>query len=140
MYTTSLPGFRTQITNPVTPGQLGVICGSSIGSGVVDTLSGDVRYFAGGYVEPATFAQDTRTMSITLVHLSSADMAQIVAWRGTTLLFRTREGERFFGVYFATTKTRRLYTVAEHDDGLNVTYDVAIEVTRVTFDETLISS
>jgi hypothetical protein len=132
-----IPGTRMVLMDPFDPTNQ-LFCGSAQSSGLTDTLDGEVRYYAGGLAEPSVRSQDSRSYPITLKHLSSVQVAQVRAWRGTTLIVRSVDGERFFATYFAIAPRRVLRTTPEDGTPEQVTYDVDIEFTRVSFDETLL--
>lgn len=135
-YTVTLSSDRLWLSDPTDPSNV-VVCGSTETEGTVDALDGDIRVYAGGIVEGVVRDQDMRSRTMTLVHLSAADHARVIAWRGTPLLLRTVDGERFFVFYLNVTSHKVLRTTP--DDGIGTTtFDCDITFARVSFDETLL--
>ncbi len=67
-----------------------------------------------------------RTQAFAIRDLSYADILTLEEWIGQTVLVRDNRGRRMFGVYWSVPST----------DGMNANYyDVALDVTEVTYEE-----
>lgn len=134
MYTISIEADRAWLVEAANPTGAAVVCGTSQTTAGSATLDGDFRYYAGGRVGVAVRDQDLRQLPLTLKHLSPAERDQIEAWRGVTLLLRTVDGAVMFCSYLSISDKRVLRTTPD-DESDNVTYDVDVTFTRVSFDE-----
>lgn len=135
MPTVSLAINRVWITDPDDPGGDVLICGSTQPSTISVALEGDLRHYAGGRSRASVRDQDDKTVPLTLVHLSPADLVLLVAWRGRTVLLRTMDGEREFVVYSEVPYRRFIGTTPSDDPDGIVTYDVEMTFFRVSYNE-----
>lgn len=62
---------------------------------------GEVRSYAGGRRRVITNARTAATFPLTLQWLTTADVDQLMAWRGRLLLLRDGLGRRIFGTYLS---------------------------------------
>lgn len=96
---------------------------------------GDLRHYAGGRSRYSVRDQDDLTLTYTFIHVSPADIVQLLAWRGETVLLRTMDGQRAFCAYQDVPYDRSIGSVPDDDPNGIVTYDAEIQFLRVTYNE-----
>lgn len=90
------------------------------------TGEGETRRMAGGRFRAVGTIGTRRTQGFAIRDLSYDDVLTLEAWIGQTVLIRDVRGRRMFGVYWSVPTT----------DGMNANYyDVALDVTEVTYEE-----
>lgn len=125
---------RTWITDPTAPGGASVVCGSVQQSPTSVPLDGDIRHYAGGRTQGVVRDQDDKILSYQLVFLSPTALAQLIAWRGRTVLLRTFEAERVFAVYYDCPYSRALNS-SDDVPSAGITFTAAVTFTRVSYTE-----
>lgn len=87
---------------------------------------GETRRLAGGRFRAVGTLGVRRTQSFAIRDLSLTDVEMLESWIGQTVLVRDKRGRRMFGVYWSVPTTDR------KDPSY---YDVALDVTEVTYQE-----
>lgn len=90
------------------------------------SADGETRRMAGGRFRAIGTLGVRRTQTFAIRDLSYTDVETLEAWVGQTVLIRDNRGRRMFGVYWSVPTTDR------KDPNY---YDVALDVTEVTYQE-----
>lgn len=125
----SLTGTRTWLTDPLTPGGAAVVCGSRRDGQAADAIDGELVQYAGFRTELESYDSGTLTLPITFAGLTGAQLAQITAWKGRTLLLRTIDGQRYYGGYLAVSVTTYLLA--------GPLYDASVQFQTVSYTDTV---
>lgn len=90
------------------------------------SAEGETRRMAGGRFRAVGTLGVRRTQTFAIRDLSLSDIETLENWIGETVLVRDKRGRRMFGVY---------WSVPTQDRKDPNYYDVALEVTEVTYQE-----
>lgn len=128
-YTTTLPLTLAWLVLANNPTLTPIQCGTTRTTNQTDTIDGEFRVYGGGRIQVITRPTDITVVPINFKNLTAAQFAQIKSWRGQLLLYRSIDGDRFFGSYLAVSKTRYLYT------SVGPSYDAAVSFEQTTYNE-----
>lgn len=103
-YTVTLADTRSWLTDPLNPGGPAIRCGTRVGSALSWTQDGELVVYAGFRTELVSYDSLTGGMTVTFANLAAAQIAQLEAWRGRTLLLRRTTGQRFYGGFLTMTE------------------------------------
>lgn len=87
------------------------------------TLAGTVRTYANGRQRIITSTGSSRTLPVTFPLVTSSELTQLEAWRGTMLMFRDHRGRLFFGTFFGL-------SITDHNDRSG--YSVTLTITEAS--------
>jgi hypothetical protein len=127
---TTLTATLAWLTDPLDPGGDSVQCGTRRPQPLTDTTDGELVLFAGGRAEMAVYDAEQVNMPVVFAALTGAQLAQVKAWKGRTLLLRTIDGARLYGAYLAVAQTT--YLLASP-----VVYDAEVMFQAVSYSDTV---
>lgn len=99
--TATLTGNRAWLTDPLTPGGPNVVGGTVRSSPFAEVQDGELIVFAGFRQELAVYDSVTSSLTIAFRALTAAQVTQLRAWKGRTLLLRTTDGQRYYGGFLS---------------------------------------
>lgn len=99
--TTTLAVNRAWLTDPLDPGGASVVAGTVRSQAFAESQDGELVVFAGFRTELASYDSVTASLGITFKALTMAQVNQLRAWKGRTLLLRTADGQRLYGGFLA---------------------------------------
>lgn len=92
---------RAWLTDPLDPGGASVVSGTVRTQAFGETEDGELVVFAGFRTELASYDSVTASLGVRFEALTAAQVTQLRAWKGRTLLLRTADGQRFYGGFLA---------------------------------------
>lgn len=117
------------ITDPFDPGGAVVTCGTRRSGPSQRHVDGEVRDFVGNASQIVSFGTGGGSVPIVFAALTQAQVAQLDAWMGQTLLLRTKDGQRYYGGYFADGLTTYLTA--------GPLYDLEVEFLVTSYSDTV---
>lgn len=130
-YTTTLSDSRSWLSDPLTPGGTTIRCGTRITAPLTETQDGELVVYAGFRTELASYDSVSGSIGVAFVGVTAAQVAQLRAWKGRTLLLRRTDGQRFYGGYLSLSAPAFLLA------GPPPLYDVEVTFQVVTFSDTV---
>jgi hypothetical protein len=125
---------RAWLTDPLDPGGASVQCGTRRDGPLADVQDGELLVFAGNRSELVTYDTGSVTLPLTFAFLTPAQYAQVLLWRGRTLLLRTIDGLRYFGGYLSINQGA-FYRGG--GDGTAPFYDAGVTFLGTTYTDTV---
>jgi len=131
-YTTEITTTRAWLTLATDPTDTPIVAGTTRQSALSEAQDGEIRQYAGGRRQGVTYPPVLRSVPITFVGLSAAQLQTFRDRRGVTVLFRSKVGERFYCQYLAIAEAPTQHS-STLNDGRH--FDVTVTLYEVDYDE-----
>lgn len=90
-----------------------------------DVIDGQVREYAGGRLRTVSTETNRRTLPITIIQITWAEVETLRGWRGREVIFRDIHGRLIYGTFFGV-------SIKDWRGG---TYDVTLTLQQISYEE-----